>query len=327
MNSDESSGSVRTESTNLIHRALTSIIQLLGLRASSKDNKASLVDAASNLPIDILLAGNDRLLQELAFRREVQTVVQDLSVVESDELVTKSANLTVENKALEIDVRRTEAGQTRSLIAATGLEANEAILNNVDTSNAVSASNGIGFQEELNCICDSLSLAGNQLLWQTLLEHQCEVLRGIRSLQRVDCQLPHVGWGSDIGVLQDTSLVTAVCQVLVHTPWLALCAADGDSCLLGVVEEIVAACESLVEFGETPWCNDLDGGLEGVECKLETNLIVSLASAAVRDSNASFLLCNFDLGAGNDGAGEGGSCWKLVRALAGAEKERHLPRR
>jgi hypothetical protein len=117
-----------------------------------------------------------------------------------------------------------------------------------------------------------------------------------------------------------------VCQILVHTPWLALCAADGDSCLLGVVEEIVAACESLVEFGETPWCNDLDGGLEGVECKLETNLIISLASAAVRDSNASLLLCNFDLGAGNDGAGEGGSCWKL-ELLAGAEKEGHLPRR
>jgi hypothetical protein len=106
-----------------------------------------------------------------------------------------------------------------------------------------------------------------------------------------------------------------VCQILVHAPWLTLCAADGDSCLLGVIEKIVAASKSLVEFGETPWGNDLDGGLEGVECEFEADLIVSLSSTAVGDSNASFLLCNFDLGPGDYGAGEGCSCLTPVRCV------------
>jgi hypothetical protein len=98
---------------------------------------------------------------------------------------------------------------------------------------------------------------------------------------------------------------------LTHAPWLALCAADGNASFLCVVEEIVAACESLVEFGQTPGGNDLDGGLESVEREFETDLVVSLTGATVRDSNASFLLCNFDLGASNDGASKGGSCWEV----------------
>ena len=248
LDSNKPSGSLRAESTNLIHRALTSIIQLLSLGASSKDNEASLIDPASDLSIDILLTGNDRLLQELTLRREVQTIVQNLGIVESNELITKSANLTIEDKSLEIDVCGAEAGQARSLVATTGLKTNEAVLDNVDTSNAVSASNGIGLQEELNGICDGLSLAGDQLLGKTLLEHQCEVLWGIWRLQWVDCQFPHVGWSGDIWVFQNTSLIAAVCQVLVHAPWLALCAADGDTGLLGIVEEIVATCKSLIEF-------------------------------------------------------------------------------
>jgi hypothetical protein len=302
----------RTESTDLIHRALTSIVQLLGLRASPKDNEASLVDSASDLAIDIFLTSDDRLLQELTLRREVQTVVKDLSVVESDELITKSPDLTVKNKTLEIDVCRSEAGQARGLVAATRLETNEAVLNDVDTSNTVSASDSISLQEKLNGICDGLSLAGYQLLWQTLLEHQSEILWGIWCLQWVHCQFPHIRWSGDIWILQDTSLITAVCQVLIHAPRLALCAADWDSGLLSIVEEIVAAGESVVEFGETPWGDDLDGRLEGVECKFKTDLVISFTSAAVRDSNASFLLCDFDLGAGNDGASEGRSCgWEV----------------
>jgi hypothetical protein len=73
----------------------------------------------------------------------------------------------------------------------------------------------------------------------------------------------------------------------------------------GVIEEVVSACEALVEFGIAPWGNDFDSGLEGVECKLETNLVVTLSGATVGNSNAAFLLGYFDLCTGNDRAGEG----------------------
>ena len=72
----------------------------------------------------------------------------------------------------------------------------------------------------------------------------------------------------------------------------------------GVLQEIVAALEAVVEDRVTPWGNDLDGRLESVERKLETNLVITLASAAVRDSEAAFLLSDLNLCASDDRTGE-----------------------
>jgi hypothetical protein len=81
-----------------------------------------------------------------------------------------------------------------------------------------------------------------------------------------------------------------VSQILVHGPGLRLGGGDGDALLGSVGEEIVTADEALVEDGVTPRSNDLDVGLEGVEGKLEANLVVTLASAAVGDSEAALAL-------------------------------------
>jgi hypothetical protein len=98
-----------------------------------------------------------------------------------------------------------------------------------------------------------------------------------------------------------------VCHVFIHAPGLALGAGDRDALLSGIVEEVVAALEAVVEDGVPPGCEDLDAGLESVECQLEADLVVALASAAVRDGKAALLLGDGDLGAGDDGAGEGGT--------------------
>jgi hypothetical protein len=98
-----------------------------------------------------------------------------------------------------------------------------------------------------------------------------------------------------------------VCHVLVHAPRLALGAGDGDALLGGVVEEVVAALEAVVEDGVPPGSDDLDGGLESVEGQLEADLVVTLASATVGDGEAALLLGDSDLGTGDDGAGEGGT--------------------
>jgi hypothetical protein len=110
-----------------------------------------------------------------------------------------------------------------------------------------------------------------------------------------------------------------VCQVLVHAPWLALCAGDGDALLGGVVEEITSALEFVVEDRVAPWCDDGDGGLERVECKFESDLVVALASATMGNGEASLLLRNGNLGAGDDGAGERGAkkVDVLVNGIAG----------
>jgi len=43
----------------------------------------------------------------------------------------------------------------------------------------------------------------------------------------------------------------------------------------GVVEKVIAAGEAFVEFGDTPWSDDFDSRLDGVEGELEADLVVA----------------------------------------------------
>ena len=95
--------------------------------------------------------------------------------------------------------------------------------------------------------------------------------------------------------------------------------------LLRIVEQILSALEAVAELGQPPRSNDLDVGLERIESELEADLVVALARAAVRDKATALLLCDADLCAGDDWAGQAGSeqVTALVRGIAlyGAEAE------
>jgi len=86
-----------------------------------------------------------------------------------------------------------------------------------------------------------------------------------------------------------------------------LCRRDLNAMLLSVVEEIVTARVLLEELGITPWGNDLDRGLNGVESELEADLVVTLSGAAVTDSDTAFLLRDAHLRSGNDWSGQASS--------------------
>ena len=190
-------------------------------------------------------------------------------------------------------VSSAQAGETGGLVAASRLDTDETVLDDIDTTDTVAAGNGVGSEEEVNRVGNGLLLALLGVLeldGDTLLEVDSEVLGLVRGSQGVRRQLPHVGGGSSIGVLQDTSLIRAVSQVLVHTPGLGLGGGDGDALLGGVGKEIVTTGEALVEDGVAPRGDDLDGGLQGVESKLETNLVVTLTGAAVGDGEAALTL-------------------------------------
>lgn len=230
-----------------------------------------------------------------------------LSVVEGKELIPESADLTVHNQTLEIDVSGPQTGKTWSLVATPALQADEPVLHDIYPANTVLAGDLVDGQEKLGRVGDSLLVSGLKLDWQTLLEEQSEVLWRIWGLPRVDSELPHVLWWRHVGVLKNTGLVAAVCQVLVHTPRLALGAGNGDTALSGVVEQVVATLEAVVELWVPPWCNDLDVWLKGVEGQLEADLVVTLTGAAVGNGKAALLLSDLDLGAGDDWAGERGT--------------------
>lgn len=192
-------------------------------------------------------------------------------------------------------MRSTQKSETRGLVAATRLDTDETVLDNVNTANTVTTGNGVCGQEQLDRVGDGLLLAvlGEiKLNGDTLLEVHDEVLGLLRGLQRVRGQLPHVGRRSGVGVLQNTGLVRAVGQVLVHTPGLGLGRGHRDTLLGGIVEEGVTAGETVVEDGVTPRGDDLDVGLESIEGKFEANLVVALTSAAVRNSDGALPLCS-----------------------------------
>lgn len=79
-------------------------------------------------------------------------------------------------------------------------------------------------------------------------------------------------------------------QVLIHAPGLGLGGGNGNALLGGIGKEIVTAGETLVEDGVAPRGDDLDGRLQGVEGKLETNLVVTLTGAAVGNGEAALAL-------------------------------------
>ena len=216
---------------------------------------------------------------------------------------------------------RSEDSKTWRLIASPGLNPDEPVLDNVDTANTIPSGNGIGGKEELNWVSDDFSILVLELHGNTLLEVNGEIFWHIRGILWVNGKLPHILWWGRVRVLKDTGLIGAVGHVLVHRPWLSFGLGHGDADLGGVLEKVVTALEAVVELGNSPWGNNLDVGLEGVEGKLETNLVVTLTSAAVGDGNTVLSESNIDLGTGNDWTSERGSwCevsgqWLRIRNL------------
>lgn len=127
-----------------------------------------------------------------------------------------------------------------------------------DTANAVLLAELVEEAEELDRVGGSL-LGSHDLDGNTLLEVDGDVGGLVRSVERRDSLGPHVLGGSDIGVLEHAGLVTAVRIVVVHAVRLGLGRGDGDALLRGVVEQVVAALETLEEGGVTPGGDDWGG--------------------------------------------------------------------
>lgn len=194
----------------------------------------------------------------------------------------------------------------RTVIAATALETDEAVLDNINTANTVGVAELVESVEELNGVGVCL-LGSDELSGDTLLELDGDVGRLVRGVQRVGGHGPHVSGRGVVGVLQNTGLVTAVGGVGVHGPGLGLSGGNRDAGLGGIVEEIVTASETLEELGITPRGDDLDGGLDGIESQFETDLVVTLAGSTVADKLAAFTLSDTHLGAGDNGTSQAGS--------------------
>lgn len=118
LGSNKASGVSGLEVCEGVHAGELLAVQLARLGATAEDADAALVGAKTNLTVDVVLRGEDALLDELALRGEVETVVEEFGPGERHELIPELANLTVEDEALKVKVGKAEDGHRRRITDA-----------------------------------------------------------------------------------------------------------------------------------------------------------------------------------------------------------------
>jgi hypothetical protein len=301
---DETGGIGWLEATELVHGGFLLIVQTL-IGRPALDDDVALVQLQPDNTVHGPLGGGDGAGDELAFRGKEVTIVQDLRELDGEELIPQSTDVPIECQTLKVDVSSTENGSSGSLVASTGLDTDEPVFDDIDTSNAVLSSESVKDVEHLDTVGVGFAVRlGAQFSGQTTLELDGDALWLGRGVLGSGGELPHVDGRGGVRVLENTCLVGDVIQVLVGGPWLGGGLGDGDAGLRSIGEQSLATWEAVVEDRDTPRSNDLDVRLEPIEGKFEADLIIAFASATVRDEVASLALSDSDHATGDDGAGE-----------------------
>jgi hypothetical protein len=203
LDSDEAGSVHGAEVVQRIHRSLFLGVQLLRLARATKHVGVALVQLHPHLAVDPALREEQAVLDELALRAEVHAVVELVAPVVADELVAQVAHLGVHDKAFEVEMGEAEDGHGRGVVAAAGLEADEAVLDDIDAADAVGETQLIECDKELDGVGVGL-FWGYDLDGDTLLEVDGDVRGLVGGVKRRVGHGPHVFWGRDVGVLEDT---------------------------------------------------------------------------------------------------------------------------
>lgn len=190
------------------------------VRCSTLDNDIALVELEPNGTVDCALACRDAAGHELAFGTEEVAIVQDLAELHCDELVSQGADVPVEGQSLDVHVCHTKDGSTGRLVATTALDTNETVLDDVNSANTVAASSCIEGEEDIDTVgvgglrvgC----IAENDLHRKATFKLDGEALRLVRSVFWIFGQLPHVSWGSGVGIFENARFVRDVEQILIY---------------------------------------------------------------------------------------------------------------
>lgn len=110
---NETGGVGRLEVLEGVHGSLLGIVQLLGAAGATKDVRATLVEAHTDLTVDALLTELQTVLDELTLGAEVVAIVEEDGPVVGDELITERADLAVQDETLEVEMGGAEDGHSR----------------------------------------------------------------------------------------------------------------------------------------------------------------------------------------------------------------------
>jgi hypothetical protein len=298
---------IRLEATELVHRALLLVVELLRVGRTSLDDDVSLDEREPDYSIDGLLARLQAAHDELPLRAEPEAVVQDLAQLGRHEAVPERTDVAVEREALEVHVSLAQDGRAWRLVATPRLDANESVLDNVDAADTVLAGERVEGEEDGDGFSDRRlgRPSDSERSGDAFRKGKGDAVGSRGSVFDRLGQLPHVIWRRRVGILKDTRLVGDMEEVFVRRPRLCGSLHDGDTFLSSVVEErrttrkvVVELCNtrSSIQLGhykhtsahakltwESPRGDDFNVGLEAVKGELETDLVVALSSATVRD--------------------------------------------
>src|SRR5690606_7747872 len=192
-------------------------------------------------------------------------------------------------------------GAARGLVAATGLHAHVAVLDDVQATDAVLAADLVQVAQHFGR-AHVLAVDGYDI---ALAVGQLDVGRGVRRGFRGLGPAPHVLFVLGPGVFQHAAFIGDVQQVGVHgvRRLLLAVALDRDGVFLGVVHQLLAR----EQIPRAPGGEDFPARLERIGAQLETHLVVTLAGGTVGNGVGAGLVGDLDQALGNQRTGDGGT--------------------
>mmetsp|Transcript_19697 Transcript_19697/g.74561 ORF Transcript_19697/g.74561 Transcript_19697/m.74561 type:complete len:465 (-) Transcript_19697:182-1576(-) len=277
-----------------VHRRQVRAVQRVGA-VPANNGHVPLVQFQVNFSRDVALREVDGVHHEVHLRRKPEAIVaEDGELLR--QLVADAQHFAVDAHSLKIQVRLAEDGAARRLVDAARLDADEAVFDDVDATDAVLTGHLVEVEEKRQGLrVDHLGVLVRDLDRHAVEELDAKALRGVRCVLRVPGHLEHLWRRGRHGILQHAALVGRVVQVLVHGVRRLGRGVDGDAVLGGVRKEILAALELLKELGVTPGRDGHEVGVQRLRAHLEAHLVVALAGRSVGQVLGAFDLRNLHL--------------------------------
>lgn len=184
------------------------------IRCSTFNNNVALVQLKLDNTVDSGLRCWDGRSEELSFRAEPVSIVQDPRQLDREELVSQRSDVSVQGHTLQIHVGDSENGSGRGFVTTSRLDTDESVLDNVDSSDTVFPGKGVQHEEHIDSIGVG-SRADGDFDGETLFKDDLDLLGLVGSVFGRGGQFPHVGGRGGVGVLEDTSFVRDVEEVFI----------------------------------------------------------------------------------------------------------------
>ena len=268
---------------------------------SAHAHDGAFVEFQAHEPVGRCLGRIDQALQELSLGAEPVTVV-DQPGVAWHQIVLQRQDFTVQCDGLDGAVGAEQDGPAWGFVAASTLHAHVTVLNLVQATNAMLATDRIELCEHLGWThCDSID--GDHIAFDELKFNDLGLVGGFFWAAG---EAPHALLGRKIGVLQNAAFIADVQQIGIHgvgRTTFSLLEVHGNAVFVGIGQELFTRQQVPL----APRSDHFDIWHQGVGAKLKANLVVAFAGRPVADGVGAGFLRDLHESLGNQWASDGGA--------------------